>query len=685
MTSLDPRTQSPRPGVSRGEGQGEGLSRNDRALAWAVAMLAAALAAYVACYAVMDTDIWWHLAAGRVMVEERRWIFADPFAADTLGRPWVDVHWLFQVLVYLLHRWGGIAALVVAKIALIGLGVGLGVRSLCARLARPLWLPAAVTVVAMLYPARHLMLARPTVFTLVAMTLMLLIVERARREDRLRWAFLLVPVQVVWANLQGLYFLGPAILACFVVGDAAAAWLARQVSRPARVPSRRVLLGLAALLPVMVLSSAITPYGFHGLRLPLVLFGRIDAVAGQVFSREVSENIAPWLLERATPGELSAFKWLAAFTFLSFLPAFARGFAALPKLCFVTLFFVLALLANRNILLFLWIAGPILAENLAVLVPAAFARDRGNRWLRRGLALGAAFGLVALGWGRMREARGEPPIGELAPFRVPEQAVDRFLALGLPAGPIFCSDRYGGYLAWRLYPRSQPTMDGRLVLRSAQGYAEHLALGEHPEDFDAYRRRHGIRTVILPSAYPDRFLPLVGWLYRQPSWRLLYTDGTQTLFALDEEGVLRDHELDLTAPQTVRAILAELETRYGLQPIIHDRARLHLARLLAEIGATGPAEELLAALPGTTAAALRARVAYLAGDRARAEAMAKSLLASQPNEIESLCLLALLSRERGDPQRALSLVQQALEVDPFHPLATQILDQIRRDLATTAR
>jgi thioredoxin-like negative regulator of GroEL len=148
---------------------------------------------------------------------------------------------------------------------------------------------------------------------------------------------------------------------------------------------------------------------------------------------------------------------------------------------------------------------------------------------------------------------------------------------------------------------------------------------------------------------------------------------------------LRDHELDLTAPQTVRAILAELETRYGLQPIIHDRARLHLARLLAEIGATGPAEELLAALPGTTAAALRARVAYLAGDRARAEAMAKSLLASQPNEIESLCLLALLSRERGDPQRALSLVQQALEVDPFHPLATQILDQIRRDLATTAR
>jgi hypothetical protein len=427
--------------------------RNERVLAWAVSALAAVAVAYAACFAVMDTDIWWHLAAGRVMVEERRWIFADPFAADTFGHPWVDVHWLFQVLVYLLYRWGGISALVVAKIALVGLGVGLSVRALCARLSRPLWLAAAAVVVAMLYPARHLMLARPTVFTMVAMTMMVLIAERVRREDRLRWAFLLVLVQIVWANLQGLYLLGPAIVLCFVAGDAAAAWLSRRVARSASiaVPSRRVLLGLAALLPLMVLASAITPYGFHGLQLPFVLFGRIDAVAGQVFSREVSENIAPWLLERATPGELAAFKYLAALVFLSFLPVFARGFAALPKLFLVTLFFVLALLANRNILLFLWIAGPIVAENLAVLLSEG-ARERRLSWVRRGVVLVAALGFFALGFARMREARGEPPISELAPFRVPEQAVERFLALGLPAGPIFCSDRYGGYLAWRLYP-----------------------------------------------------------------------------------------------------------------------------------------------------------------------------------------------------------------------------------------
>jgi tetratricopeptide (TPR) repeat protein len=228
-------------------------------------------------------------------------------------------------------------------------------------------------------------------------------------------------------------------------------------------------------------------------------------------------------------------------------------------------------------------------------------------------------------------------------------------------------------------------MDGRLVLRSAQQYAEHLALGEHPENFDAYRRRYGIRTVILPTAYPDGFLPLVAWLYREPSWRLLFTDGTQTLFVHDEDGSWSGRGLDLTAPQTVSEIRHELETRYGSWPLVHHQAQLHLARLLAEIGATGPADELLAPLPGTAAAALRARVAYRAGDAARAEQVARALLARQPNEIESLCLLALLSHERGEPQEALVWVRRALEVDPFHPLARQILDQIQRDLVPAAR
>jgi hypothetical protein len=219
-------------------------------------------------------------------------------------------------------------------------------------------------------------------------------------------------------------------------------------------------------------------------------------------------------------------------------------------------------------------------------------------------------------------------------------------------------------------------MDGRLILRSGRDYALHLALGEHPETFEAYRQQHGFRAAILPTAYPDRFLPLVVWLLHQPEWRLLWSDGTQTLFVHDPDGRHAGHAIDLTAPETVRTIEAELAARFSLQPLAHHQARLHLARLAAEAGATGPADQILASLSGVTAEALRARVAYRAGDVARAEQLAKALLGRVPEETESLCLLALVARERGEQAHAVAFVRRALAVDPFHPLARRLLDEL---------
>ena len=653
----------------------------DAALAWTVSIIAFLVAGSFAYFPLMDTDIWWHLAAGRLIVNEGRFLFADPFAADTLGKAWTDVHWLFQVLVYIVHRAGGVAALVVAKVVLVGLGVGLGVRSLCARTERAGWLPAAFVVVGFLFPARHLLLDRPTILTLVLLTATVQVVSFVRRTNRLRVGLWLFPLQILWANVQGLYLLGPAVVACFVLGDVLVAALRSRlpdgsVESP---PMRRTMVALACSAPLLVAAAALTPYGWHGLALPFKLLGRIDSVSGQVFSREVSENLAPWLLERSSPGPLAGFKWLAALTFLSFLPVLWRSLR-LGDLCVTVLFFGLALTANRNVLLFVWVAGPVTARNLiaaATFLPPTSESIR--RWLRRSAAAIACLGLVALVFVRTQEAHGEPSIGELAPFRIPEQAVNRMLASNVPLGSVFCSDRYGGYVAWRLFPHARPTMDGRLVLRTAEQYAEHLALGEHPEAFEAYRQRYGIEAVLLPTAYPDRFLPLVVWLTRQPTWRLLYTDGTETLFVHDEGGRFAQKTMDLLEASSVRAIEQELQLRYGAYPLVLAQAKLHLARLLAEVGAASSAEAALASVPGIAAETLRARIAYLAGDTARAEALSKQLLARQPDEIESLCLLAVLARERGDFGQALHFVERALAVDAFHPLARRLLEQLKRD------
>ena len=89
-------------------------------LSWTA--LCVAVLAWTVCFPLTNTDIWWHLSAGRWILEQGRIPRVDPFAAGTAGTPWIDLHWLFQVAALGVHRLGGVAGLVLTKVALVALG-----------------------------------------------------------------------------------------------------------------------------------------------------------------------------------------------------------------------------------------------------------------------------------------------------------------------------------------------------------------------------------------------------------------------------------------------------------------------------------------------------------------------------------------------------------------------------------
>jgi hypothetical protein len=59
----------------------------------------------------VDTDTWWHLAAGRWMVEQGRVLQTDPFSFTRLGAQWVNPSWLSQLLLFGTYRAAGIPGL----------------------------------------------------------------------------------------------------------------------------------------------------------------------------------------------------------------------------------------------------------------------------------------------------------------------------------------------------------------------------------------------------------------------------------------------------------------------------------------------------------------------------------------------------------------------------------------------
>jgi hypothetical protein len=239
------------------------------------------------------------------------------------------------------------------------------------------------------------------------------------------------------------------------------------------------------------------------------------------------------------------------------------------------------------------------------------------------------------------------------------------------AGEIFSADHQGGYLIWQLFPRFRPYIDTRLVLRSPGEFSEYLGLADHPARFDAFQARHRFGYVVLPTAYPDRYLGLIRHLYSSRDWKLLYTDGAEVLFARSDIQTTEAWDLGDTA--TTDRLLAAAERRFGHAPELLVAARLQLAMLDAAVGELEQAERALAGLALPEAQALRARCRLAAGDIAAAEGLTLGLLARDRDDVRSLSLMAQIAMRRGQPPLVARFLGHALRVDPFDAEANQLL------------
>src|SRR5450432_61199 len=182
---------------------------------------------------IADGDIFWHLAAGREMVHRHALLDTDTFTSSGSGRPWLDLHWLFQLGSFAVNRTAGLAGLVIAKAFLVATGSVILARAV-SRSATPSKVVAsagsngsfevaccAIGLLGALFLSRHLLLARPVIVTLVMLALFLAGLEASRSGTRraLRW---LPVLQVVWVNCQGLAVLGPVLIGIYLVAALAA-------------------------------------------------------------------------------------------------------------------------------------------------------------------------------------------------------------------------------------------------------------------------------------------------------------------------------------------------------------------------------------------------------------------------------------------------------------------------------
>jgi hypothetical protein len=438
------------------------------------------MAAAIFCLRRLNAfDVFWYLRTGEEILRRHALLLTDPFSYTSAG-PWTNHEWLAEICIALVHRAGGVAALVVFQAAAIVAALAILMRGHwpSAHVERwPAWLGllcATVTLGLSAEPRAQLMS-----WILFAATGSLCFSDLARPSWRLAWA---LPIGVLWANIHGGNPTGVALLGILFLA----------------APSRRRALVTAG----AALATLASPYGLR-------VHGHFLGAHGSL------PEIREWypLVETLAMGSIP--QWAAmlsvlvasAFLVLRYRRRESIRFEAMALL----VFFAIAARYAR----FTW--------ELSILSAASLLRSSSLRpWrpspARRVLGLGIALGLLVLA-----SATAAQPVGlGLNTNRIPVGAVT-FLRNNQPPGPMLNSYNFGGYLMWA-YPREKVFIDGRaFTIYSEAHFRDLLRLYEEPPFFRELERRWRFRLAVLQRA--GRGAEFVVWLRSQPDWQVLYEDG----------------------------------------------------------------------------------------------------------------------------------------------------------------
>jgi hypothetical protein len=353
--------------------------------------------------------------------------------------------------------------------------------------------------------------ARPQMmsFWLSAALLYLLHLYKRQGVDRL---WLIPPMMIVWVNLHSGFFIGFILLVGMIGGET----LGRLFDgkNPEVLPWPRIG-RLAVITAISFAALVINPNTTQMWGYPFRTFGI------GVLQQYIQEWASPDFHDRST--------WPFIFLLLGTLAAVGLGkkrmdWTDLALTCGTAF---MGLYAGRNISTFSLVAAPVLSRHLNGLLDEAGLRLAPAR-RPRGAMLALNWTLLALvltGAGLKVAVTLHPKAVAEAQAEYLPVGVANFLNTGKPAGPMFNSYNWGGYLMFAA-PQYPVFVDGRTDLYDDELLGEWLnaALGK---DWRSTFEKWGIRLVVI-----ERDSALAGLLRTEPDWKEIYTDKQAAVFQL---------------------------------------------------------------------------------------------------------------------------------------------------------
>jgi hypothetical protein len=460
--------------------------------------------AYQAMLPIEDPDIWWHLRTGQWIVAHGHVPVEDPFSIFGAGKRWIAYSWLFEILVYGVHRYFGLTGLVAFTVTM-SLLVAVTIHLLLRRARLPF--VAEVLLLAVIFASlKPLLSPRPWLFTILFTAIELILVFILRRSWKLLPALILPLVFVLWANLHIQFVYGLAILGFLALESFlnrfTRSGLPQSASQALSVTHSLLLLGSC------LLATLVNPYHYR------VYLAILEYVTQSGAFQNISE-LHPMFFR-------SLADWLVLC--LTLIGAFVLGWQRRWNIFYLALFVTAACFAfraRRDV----WFMALVVAGIVSEFASTEKYSGYFDFTKQRVAAVIFSLFLCLYGLSHIRDV-SESSLAKAVELHFPAQAVKFIRSSQLP-GPLYNSLDWGGYLIWSL-PELPVAMDGRTNLHGDERIANSLATWNGSAAWNKDPELLRARLIIAQTGKP-----LTHLIRGDARYRLVYEDNTAAVFVVD--------------------------------------------------------------------------------------------------------------------------------------------------------
>lgn len=448
---------------------------------------------------MMGSDLWWHLASGRWIWENRTLNFKDPWSFTRFGQAWAHHEWFSGVMFHAWSRLFGMTTLVWWKWMV--LVAAFMVLFLTLRRLQGCLLAAYLGTLLAVAVGAPFFDMRPQLYTVLGFTVLL---RLALLPSRLRW--LLPVVLFLWVNLHAGFFFGLATLTLIFV-------LARLFGE---APRNTLPLWIGC-----VVACLANPGGPEALTYPLHYLGNAPSAI-----LHIGEWTPPWIAGGIrSPLFFPAVGVFALAVAATFVLRLERVH---PRLTYTSLALGLVTLAmalkSRRFIPLFGITQSLLLVPVLGALGGRLARRFAARFAPLGRPLRFVLPALAIAWGVWRLApyplSGNAFLYLTSQDSFPVEAMNVAEANQL-SGHAFAYYNWGGYVNLRTNGRLQVFVDGREdTVFTESVYRRYMRVLGMVKGWEDVIRDSGADYFLWPARQPAQ----IESLRRSGDWQTLYAD-----------------------------------------------------------------------------------------------------------------------------------------------------------------